>query len=413
LAYRAGGTGAKLHDMSSRTTHEHRVSAHPDAAHPLEERRRGPRVPSFARALWRITSADVSPGNSVELYADGNETFDAMIALIDGAQKTVDMESYIFRGDGVGQRFAESLSAAAERGVRVRVLADWIGMRGTKRAFFDAMRKRGVDVRVFNRLGFGRWFGLIPRDHRKLLVADGLAGITGGIGIGDEWHRNMLMGRKRLPWRDRCVRIEGLAGLDMERAFDNMWRRAAGERPTRAERRLRRAPRNSTLEPETADPALVAVVEGEPGRFRVGRAMHLGAAAAERSIWLASAYFIPSFAEVDSLTGAARDGVDVRLLLPSNNDHPWVHKFTRRFYRTLLANGVRIWEWRGDMMHAKTSVMDSRWTRVGSTDFNPLGVAINYELDVFIEDAAVGKEAEDLFLADLDLSREIKSAPRA
>jgi cardiolipin synthase len=401
-----------LQTMSGRTTHHHPVHV-PAAKHAVERRAHGPGVPSFARALWRITSADVSPGNTAELFADGNETFDAMIALIDGAQKTVEMESYIFRGDGVGQRFSEALCAAAERGVEVRVLADWIGMRGTKRSFFDAMRKRGVDVRIFNPPSvMRRWLGLIPRDHRKLVVADGAAGITGGIGIGDEWHRRMIMGRKRLPWRDRCVRVEGPAGLDMERAFDNMWRRAAGERPTRAERRLRRAPRNSTLDPQTAEPALVAVVEGEPGRFRVGRAMHLGAAAAERSIWLASAYFIPSFAEVDSLTGAARDGVDVRLLLPSNNDHPWVHHFTRRFYRTLLANGVRIWEWRGDMMHAKTSVMDSRWTRVGSTDFNPLGVAINYELDVFIEDSKVGKEAEDLFLADLDLSREIKTAPR-
>jgi cardiolipin synthase len=198
----------------------------------------------------------------------------------------------------------------------------------------------------------------------------------------------------------------------MERAFNSMWRRAAGQRMSKAERRLRRAPRNADLDPETAEPALVAVVEGEPGRLRVGRALHLQSAAAERSIWLASAYFIPSFAEVDALAGAARDGVDVRLLLPSKNDHPWVHGLTRRFYRRLLANGVRIWEWRGDMMHAKTTVVDGVWTRVGSTDFNPLGVAINYELDVFVEDADVAAEAESLFLSDLEMSREIKNAPR-
>jgi cardiolipin synthase len=369
--------------------------------------RMGP-VQSFSRALWRITSADVSPGNLAELYADGNETFDAMEQLIDTAEKTVEMETYILHDDTVGKRFADALSRAAERGVAVRLLADWIGMRGTGRAFFDAMRKRGVEVRIFNPPGFRRWLGLIPRDHRKLLVADATAGITGGIGIGEEWKRGLLR-RRRLAWRDRCVRVEGPAAIDMESAFDKMWRRAAGERPTKAEMRLRRAPRNTKIDPATAEPALVAVVEGEPGRFRVGRAMHLGAAAAETKIWLASAYFIPSFAEVDSLNGAARDGVDVRLLLPSNNDHPWVHQFTKRFYRSLLANGVRIWEWRGEMMHAKTSVVDGRWTRVGSTDFNPLGVAINYELDVFIEDTVVGQEAERMFLADLDMSREIKS----
>jgi cardiolipin synthase len=198
----------------------------------------------------------------------------------------------------------------------------------------------------------------------------------------------------------------------MERAFNTMWRRAAGERATKAERKLRRSARYLHIDPSTAEPSLVAVVEGEPGRLRVGRALHLQSAAAERSIWLASAYFLPSFAEVDALAGAARDGVDVRLLLPSKNDHPWVHRLTQRFYRSLLANGVRLWEWRGEMMHAKTMVVDGVWTRVGSTDFNPLGVAINYELDVFIEDPVVGREAEELFLLDLEWSREIKSAPK-
>lgn len=334
-----------------------------------------------------------------------------MIALIDSAQRTVELESYIIRDDSVGQRFAESLSRAAERGVKVRVLGDWIGMRGTSGEYVDQMRSRGVEVRVFNPLGFHRWFGLIPRDHRKLLVADAISAVTGGIGIGDEWQGGIIH-RRRMGWRDRCVQLTGPAAVDMERAFDRMWRRAAGERESKAERALRRKPRNAELDVTTAEPALVAVVEGEPLRFRVGRALHLQAAAATTSIWLASAYFIPSFAEVDSLNGAARDGVDVRLLLPSSNDHPWVHRFTKTFYRSLLENGVRIWEWRGEMMHAKTSVVDGKWTRVGSTDFNPLGVAINYELDVFIQDAAVGARAEELFLDDLELSREIKRVPR-
>ena len=158
-------------------------------------------------------------------------------------------------------------------------------------------------------------------------------------------------------------------------------------------------------------PSLVGIVEGEPGRLRVGRALHLQAAAAQRSIWIASAYFIPSFAEVDALAGASRDGVDVRLLLPSKYDHPWIHGITRGFYRQLLRNGVRIWEWGGDMMHAKTAVVDGRWIRVGSTDFNPLGVAINYELDAMIDDPTVGAQAEQMFERDLSESRQIKHAP--
>lgn len=366
-----------------------------------------PRGPSFSRALWRIGAADVSPGNRVTLYADGDTTFDAMIALIEGAKNSVALESYILRDDGVGQRFAAALAAAAASGAHVRVLGDWIGMRGTSRRFLRGLRTRGVEVRVFSPPGFHRWLGLVPRDHRKLLVVDGKAGITGGIGIGEQWQRGVIR-KRRSPWRDRCVRIEGPAASDLERAFDHMWRRAAGERPSREERRLRRQPRNAHLDPATAAPSLVGIVEGEPGRMRVGRALHLQAAGAQRSIWLASAYFVPSFAEVDSLTGAARDGVDVRLLLPGRNDHPWVHGLTRRYYRSLLRNGVRIWEWRGEMMHAKTSIIDGRWIRVGSTDFNPFGVAINYELDAFVEDVKVAAAAEAMFLRELEQSQEVR-----
>jgi len=377
---------------------------------PAPVRTQAERTASYARALWRLASADVSSGNRVVLYSGGDETFDAMLAIINNATERVDLESYILRDDTTGHRFADALGRAAARGVHVRVIGDWIGMRGTSRSFLDRLRRSGVHVRVFNRPGFRRWLGLVPRDHRKLLVADGTVGVTGGIGIGDEWRG--ILGRKHLPWRDRCARIEGPAAADLQRAFEHMWRRAAGQRPSREERRMRRAGRNTTLDPATAPPALVAVVEGEPGRFRVGRVLHLQCAASERSVWLATAYFIPSFAEVDALVGAARDGVDVRLLLPSRNDHPWVYQYQRQYYRTLLQHGVRIWEWKGEMMHAKTSVVDGRWTRIGSTDFNPLGVAINFELDVYVDDADVGARAEELFLAELSLSQEIKAIPR-
>jgi cardiolipin synthase A/B len=369
-------------------------------------------APSFSRALWRIGAADVSPGNQVALFADGDATFDAMIALIENAKDSVALESYILRDDGVGQRFAAALAAAAASGARVRVLGDWVGMRGTGSRFLRALPPRGVEVRVFSPPGFRPWLGLLPRDHRKVLVVDGKAGLTGGIGISEQWQHGMIR-KRRSPWRDRCVRIEGPAAAHLESAFERMWRRAAGERPSREERRLRRSPRNAHLDPATAEPSLVGIVEGEPGRMRVARALHLQAAAAERSIWLAGAYFVPSFAEVDALSGAARDGVDVQLLVPGRNDHPWVGSLTRRYYRPLLRNGVRIWEWSGEMMHAKTSVIDGRWIRIGSTDFNPLGVAINYELDAFIEDASVGEAAAEMFLADLTQSREVRTAPRS
>jgi cardiolipin synthase len=362
--------------------------------------------PSFTRALWRVAAADVSSGNAVTLFDDGSKTFDAMIAMIDGARRSVELETYILKADTIGMRFFDALVAAAARGVRVRLLADWLGARGIRSSYFPRLRKAAVEVRIFNRPGWRRWLGIVPRDHRKLLVVDSAIGLTGGIGIGDEWRTGLLV-KRRSAWRDTCVRIDGPAALDMERAFEVMWGRAIGKRPSRAWRRLTRASRGADLDASNAAPSLVGIVVGDPGRLRIGRAFHVQAAAARRSIWLASAYFVPSFAETEALAGAARDGVDVRLLVPSKYDHPWIRGLTTRFYKRLLRNGVRIWEWGGEMMHAKTMVIDGRWVRVGSTDFNPLGVAINYELDAIIEDAAVGAEAEAMFLRDLARSKEI------
>jgi cardiolipin synthase len=362
--------------------------------------------PSFSRGLWRIAAADVSSGNRVRLLRDGPATFDAMIALIESAREEVLLESYIVRSDEVGERFAVALIDAAKRGVHVRLLCDWIGMRGTSRSWVARLKEAGVHMMVFSPPGFRRWLGLVPRDHRKLLVVDNRAGVTGGVGLGVEWMTGVQK-RRRQRWRDTAVCIEGPAALDMSKAFETMWRRAEGKERRGGHRLITRKATHTHLDPATHEPALVGIVEGEPGRLRVARALQMQAVAAEKSIWIASAYFVPSFAEIEALAGAARDGVDVRVLVPSRGDHAWIPFLTRRTYRRLLTNGVRIWEWKGEMMHAKTSVVDGRWVRVGSTDFNPLGVAINFELDAVIEDASLGAEAEAMFLADLALSAEI------
>lgn len=364
--------------------------------------------PSFSRALWRIAAADVSSGNRLVLLRDGPSTFDAMLELIANATETVEYEGYIFRDDSVGRRFAAAFSDAARRGVRVRLLIDWIGRWPTPMRFFKDIAHDGADLRIFNPPGLRPWFGLLPRDHRKVLVVDRRAGVTGGIGIGEEWKHGLLRPR-RSPWRDTAVRIEGEAVADLLQSFERMWDRAVGRRPRppRPLRRLMRAPKSSHLNTRFHTPSLVGIVEGEPGKQRVSRALQIQAVAAERSIWIASAYFAPSSVEIEALAGAARDGVDVRILVPSRWDHFWLRSIMQRSYYTLLRNGVRIWEWRGEMMHAKTSVVDGRWVRVGSTDFNPLGVALNYELDVVVEDPSLGVQAEEMFLADLERSREL------
>jgi cardiolipin synthase len=218
--------------------------------------------------------------------------------------------------------------------------------------------------------------------------------------------------KRRSRWRDTAVLIEGNAAVDVSHAFERMWtRQTPGVRPLRRMWRwghLRRQGAGTHLDPVKDPPALVGIIEGEPLRLRVERALQMQCMAAQRTVWIATAYFAPSLYTIEALTGAARDGVDVRILLPSRYDHPWVGWLARRYYKRLLRHGVRLWEWRGEMMHAKTSVIDGRWVRVGSTDFNPLGIAINYELDAVIEDPELGRQAEEMFLADLDRSEEVK-----
>ena len=364
---------------------------------------------TLARALWRVAAARVTSGNSVRLLIDGPETFGAMHTLIANAQSSIDFEHYYWDPDEVGRGFADALATAAKRGVRVRVLLDWVGARGGTIKMLRAVSQAGGEVRVFNRPGFRRWLGLLPRDHRKVVVVDKRVGVTGGVSIAEMWGRwrPLSLSRGGTPWRDTAVEIRGPAAIDLERAFLMTWRLAAGQRLTREERRARFAP-TARVDPMREPLALVGIVEGEPGRTRVARALQLGAVSADSSIWLASAYFVPSFREAEALVGAARDGVDVRLLVPNRNDHQWVTHASRRYYRFLLRGGIRIWEWKGVMMHAKMSITDGQITRIGSTDLNPLGVAINYELDAFIEDPILGAAASTQFLKDLDGSTEVR-----
>lgn len=359
---------------------------------------------THARALWRIAAADVSSGNKVRLLRSGLDAFGAMQELIENARESIEFEQYFYQKDETGRRFRDLLAEAAKRGLRVRVLIDWIGRLGCPSWFFNPIRDAGGEVRLFNAIGFRRWLGLVPRDHRKLLVADRHTGITGGFGIGDQW-RHGLVRKRHSPWRDTAVCIAGPAAIDMADSFERMWERAVGLRGMTL--RGVRLPRSTHLDPAIDPPALVGIVEGEPGRLRISRALQMQALGAERTIWIASAYFAPAWGEAEALSGAARDGVDVRVLIPSRYDHPWLRVLLEPYIRRMIGSGVRLWEWRGEMMHAKTSVVDGRWVRVGSTDFNALGVAINYELDAVIEDRLLGAQAEEMFLEDIARSREI------
>lgn len=350
------------------------------------------------RLFDRVGRGRPIPGNDVSFQHDPETAYEVMLGVIAGATRWVHFDNYIFRDDRSGQRFADALAERARAGVPVRVMTDWVGSFGTGRRFWRRLRAAGVEVRIF---GPPRWNPLanLSRNHRKLVVADGVDAVTGGVCIGDEWVGDPARGRQ--PWRDTMVRVRGPAAVAMDRAFARTW--AAAGAPLPEEELLHDAP--------AAGPAEVRVLEGEPGRSRLGRLVMLNLASATDRVWITDAYLVAPSLLVEAMADAVRDGVDVRVLVPGTSDLPLVRNLTRIGYRSLLRAGVRIFEWNGPMLHAKTSVADGRWVRVGSTNLNWSSLLGNWELDLIIEHPAAAAEMERVFRRDLAHSSEVVIRP--
>jgi cardiolipin synthase len=342
--------------------------------------------------MSRAAQSRPVPGNDVQLLQDGPVAFEAMLEAIAGARSWVHFENYIIRSDKTGWRFARALADRARAGLPVRVLYDWLGCLSTSRALWRHLRDHGVEVRAFNPPRVVDVFANMTRDHRKLVVVDGRVAILGGICIGDEWAGRPDRGT--MPWRDTAAQVSGPAAAALDQAFGTMWGLAGTPLPDE-ERPLENA------EAGTVD---VQVVSGRPGRGRIFRLLDLLAAGATDRIWITDAYLVVPRRLLYALRNAAKEGVDVRLLVPSTSDVPVVRNLTRIGYRGLLRAGIRIFEWRGAMLHAKTQVADGRWTRVGSSNLNAASLLGNYELDVLVDDRAVAAAMEHQFRRDLSRS---------
>ena len=351
------------------------------------------------QAFSRAAGAPLVPGNSVRLLKNGEENYPAWLEAIHSARHTIHFETYMLHADHVGREFGEALSEKARQGVKVRVIYDWLGARGLVLfGFWRKLRKAGVEVRCFNPPRVDDPLEALRRDHRKAITVDGRVGFVSGLCVGQSWLGNP--GRGREPWRDTGVQIEGPAVLHLEKAFQQTWRSAGRSPDTEIE--ISEEWRG-TLPGEVS----LRIVPSEPSQASLYRLDQLVAAIARKSIWLTDAYFLGTPSYVQSLRAAAYDGVDVRLLVPRTSDVPIVRALSRVGYRTLLEAGVRIFEWKGSMLHAKTSVADGRWARVGSTNLNLASWISNYELDVVVEDEPFARQMEEMYLADLEHSTEI------
>lgn len=351
-----------------------------------------------AQALSRAAGAPLVLDNRVRLLKDAGEHFPAMLAAVKAAERSILLEMYILSDDHVTRPFAEILAAKAREGVRVRILYDWLGsINEAGQHFFRPLRDAGVEVRVFNPPRFDSPFGWLSRNHRKTLAVDGRIGFVTGLCLSARWEGDPS--RNLEPWRDTGVEIQGPALADLEEAFGATWAQAG---PPLAPDDF--TPR-SDIEPAGDVP--LRVVASQPALAGLYRLDHLVAALAQKSLWLTDAYFVGIPPYVQALRSAAQDGVDVRLLVPGASDVPIISPMSRAGYRPLLEAGVRVFEWNGSMMHAKTAVADGRWARVGSTNLNIQSWLGNWELDVAIEHEGFAREMEASYEADLTRCTEI------
>jgi cardiolipin synthase A/B len=350
------------------------------------------------RVLARASDAPLRVGNRLVLLKNGPATYEDWLQAISKAKHWIHLDNYIFENDEIGHRFADALSTKAAEGVAVRVLHDWFGCLDVPRSFWRGLREAGVEVSAVNPPASGPPFGAIRRDHRKLLAVDGEYASTGGVCISDGWM--VTSPETGLPYRDTAVSLRGPAVADIDRAFAGVWDETATELPDDE--------RPHAKDIQTAGEEAVRVVIQEPRKMRTLRMLELLTAGVEKRLWITDPYFLSMPILTQSLMATARDGVDVRVLTPATNDIAWIGRASRAGYRQFLESGVRIFEYGGPMIHAKTLVADGWWSKVGSTNLNFSSLFANWEIDLVAEDTGFAAQMEALFEDDLSNAREVR-----
>jgi len=355
-----------------------------------------------------VTESPLTKGNKVTLLADGQAAYAAMFKAIQNAKDHINLETFIIEDDEVGRRFTDLLLQKQAEGVQVNLIYDSVGSFSTPASFFQRLRDGGIQVVEFNPVNpfkaHGHWLLAHP-DHRKILIIDGKVAIAGGINISSVYS-SRLSGRRQvkgapLPWRDTDVQIEGPAVAEFQKLFLDTWQKQKG--PKLSER-------NYFPDLKEEGNALVRVVGSTPGQDnRITFIVYVSAITfAEHSVHLTNAYFIPDDQILDAFTDAAMRGVDVKIILPSTSDSSLALYAARYNYSELLKSGVKIFERRNALLHAKTAVIDGVWSTVGSTNMDYWSFLSDDEVNAVILSREFAIEMEKMFAKDLAESDQIK-----
>jgi cardiolipin synthase len=350
---------------------------------------------AFRRSLGTFGTA-MTEGNAVQILNNGDEIFPAMLQAIHDARMSVDLETYIYKADRAGELFGRALTDAARRGVEVRLLVD--GKSALPSLFVERLRRAGVNVRIYNPIRPWTITKITRRTHRKILVVDGAVCFTGGAGIADEW-----LGNARNPreWREVQVRAAGPVAAQMQAIFSEDWTYTTGE-ILAGDRFYPPVPRAGDLQAQA-----IKVARGDPSSM-AKMLYFMAVQSAAASIHIQNAYFLPDRQMRQMLIQAARRGVDVRIMVPGRNSDVQLVRMASRFhYGTLLAAGVKIYEYNGTMLHSKTAIIDGVFSTIGSINFDALSMKQNAEENLVVYDHDFGARLEATFIKDLERCREV------
>ncbi|RYE34917.1 MAG: cardiolipin synthase B [Hyphomicrobiales bacterium] len=346
-------------------------------------------------SMGALFGSSYVPGNKVETLVNGIRIFPAMLSAIREARQTISFETYIYWRGAIAEEFADALAAKAREGLSVKVLLDWVGSLPMDDQLIKRMQDAGVEVVRFRPVTWYTLDRLNNRTHRKLLVVDGRVGFTGGVGIADEWN-----GDARTPneWRDTHYRIEGPAAAEFQAAFAEHWIEATGELLL-----------GDRFFPEIApvgDHAAQVVVSSTHQRNTMHLMLMTALAAAQKSIRIATPYFVPDELTRQQLLEARKRGVEIEIIVPGpRTDARIVRKASRHLWGDLLEAGVKISEYQPTFFHCKLVIVDDVWASVGSTNIDDRALRLNDEANINLFDREFAKTQTALFDKDAAASR--------
>ena len=357
-------------------------------------------TPTFARALEAHTTSSLVGGNRAQLLLNGNEIFPAMLAAIRQARATITLANFIYEDGAIAQDITSALAERCRAGVRVHVLLDAVGSSHMPKQYRTALTDAGCQLAWFHSLNPFAIKRINHRNHRRILVADGRVGFTGGTGIGTRWEGD---GRQSGHWRQTDVRVEGPVVRLLQAAFAENWRDATG---------VLLGGDAYFPKPEDVGGVAIQSVKSSPasGAAEAYLLFLLAIDGARSSIYLTNPYYVPDDAMADALVRAAGRGVRVSVITAGATRgilDRLVHKASQAHFARAIKAGVKIYEYRAALLHAKTLVVDGRWVSIGSANLDNRSFALNNELNLAFMDRNVARQLIAVFERDLQYSRAV------